>query len=273
MIKDLRRALARRIDPDPRRTLTPEEAARRAERQARRAARLAELEHGEARAVSGINSYAFALSEKQIDNKRHRKRVGKLWDEVGQLQRDFLVKEGLRPEHRLLDVGCGALRAGIHLAKYLEPGHYYGIDINESLLRAAIEHEIPEAGLQDRLPVENLRATSTFEADFGVPFDMAIAQSVFSHLPLNHLRLCLWQLAKVMPPGGRFFATAFIAGDDVPYDADVKQVVHTTRPERDPFHYHVHELEWAATVAEWDCLFIGKWKHPRGQQMVEFRRR
>jgi hypothetical protein len=36
---------------------------------------------------------------------------------------------------------------------------------------------------------------------------MAIAQSVFTHVSLNQMRLCLYRLARVMRPGGTFYAT------------------------------------------------------------------
>jgi SAM-dependent methyltransferase len=223
-------------------------------------------------AVAGINTYDFSLSDQQIARGVHRKRVGAMWDQIGKHQFDYLVEVGLQPQHRMLDVGCGALRGGIHFVRYLEPGHYYGIDVNESLLRAGLEHEVPAAGLQGRLPAENLRATSMFESDFGIPFDYALAVSVFTHLPLNHIRLCLWQLAKAMPPGGRFLATFFRAPADLPYDEPVQQVAVQTHVERDPFHYRPYELEWAGSLAGWEFTDIGDWGHPRGQQMAEFRR-
>ena len=66
------------------------------------------------------------------------------------------MAQGLAPTSKLLDVGCGALRAGILLAKYLQPGGYYGIDVNESVIRAALIHELPLAGLEDRVPAETV---------------------------------------------------------------------------------------------------------------------
>ena len=56
----------------------------------------------------------------------HRQYVGGCWDEIGRLQFDYLVSQGLRPNHYLLDIACGSLRAGIHFIPYLEPGHYLG---------------------------------------------------------------------------------------------------------------------------------------------------
>ena len=44
----------------------------------------------------------------------HRAYIGGKWDEYGQMEFDFMVAHGLRPEHVLLDIACGSLRAGIH---------------------------------------------------------------------------------------------------------------------------------------------------------------
>ena len=66
----------------------------------------------------------------------HRRAVGGMWEEIGKLQFNFLVEQGLKPGHFLLDVGCGRLRGGIHFIRYLEPEHYFGIDISKVLLAA-----------------------------------------------------------------------------------------------------------------------------------------
>ena len=50
--------------------------------------------------------------------------------------------------------------------------------------------------LREKLPRENLRATDRFDCDFGVQFDFAIAQSLFTHIPLNDIRLCLVRLGR-----------------------------------------------------------------------------
>ena len=226
-----------------------------------------------AESMAGINSYWKRLSRRELRRGRHREEVGGAWDEIGPLQCEYLVQQGLQPQHRLIDVGCGAMRGGIHFARYLDPGNYYGIDVNDTLIDAALRLEVPAAGLADRVPAGNLKVTDDFNSDFGVAFDYALAQSVFTHLPLNHIRLCLTQLAKVMAPGGRFFVTFFEVPDDHPYDADCRQVAVTTHSTRDPFHYPVAHLRWAAAESEWDFHHIGDWGHPRGQRMVEYRRR
>lgn len=224
---------------------------------------------------SGYNLYGKQLSDEQIATRAHRRRVGGYWERIGKLQFDFLIDRGLKPDHRLLDVGCGALRGGIHFIRYLDPCHYHGIDLNESLLRAGLEHELPAAGLTDRLPEANLRQTDNFAcAEFGVEFDFALAVSVFSHLPLNHIRLCLYQLSKATRPGACFYASFFELAEDVPLDQPVQQRTAKgpwTHTDRDPFHYRRADLEWAArSVGSWECRYLGAWGHPRGQKMAEF---
>src|SRR3954468_23923578 len=93
-------------------------------------------------AMRRVNTYNSSLSDEDIAQGKHRRHVGGAWEEIGRLQFDYLVSQGLRPHHRLLDVGCGAMRGGVHFAAYLDPGHYFGIDVNDRLLEAARRVEI-----------------------------------------------------------------------------------------------------------------------------------
>ena len=110
--------------------------------------------------------------------------------------------------------------------------------------------------------------TDRFDADFGVQFDMAIAQSVFTHVSLNHVRLCLHRVAKVMKPGGKFFATfterppttpsTGCAAGPTPSATRSGTTARTfVRRPRTPF----------------DFRYIGEWGHARNQRMVEYTRR
>jgi len=86
--------------------------------------------------MKGVNNYWKQVSEEEMQKGVHRQRIGDMWDEIGQLQFNFLVEQGLLPYHTLLDVGCGCLRGGVYFVPYLENGHYFGMDINESLIEA-----------------------------------------------------------------------------------------------------------------------------------------
>jgi SAM-dependent methyltransferase len=214
--------------------------------------------------------YAAPLSDEEIAAGKHRRRVGGQWAVMGPLQRDFLVGHGLQPNHRLLDVGCGALRAGIHFVEYLEPARYYGIDINESLLDAGYVRELPER-LRDKLPREHLRATDRFDCDFGVPFDYAIATSVFTHVSLSHVRLCLYRVGRQLAPGGRFYASYFHAPIGHPLDESLNDGRRWA--ERNALFHYGGDLVWAARCADLRVQLIGAWGHPGGQRMALFTHR
>ncbi len=124
-----------------------------------------------------VNSYWKQLSPGEIQAGHHRDFVGGLWDEMGHLQARLLRSRGRQPSHRLLDMGCGALRGGRQYLRYLAPGHYFGVDINASLLEAG-RREVQLAGLQDRDPTLRRQtismrsasaSTSTMQCDFAVP--------------------------------------------------------------------------------------------------------
>jgi SAM-dependent methyltransferase len=215
---------------------------------------------------------ARRLTAAQLQRRGHRGRVGGHWEQVGKLQLDFMIEQGLKPDARFLDVGCGALRAGIRFVDYLDSGNYYGIDINESLLDAGYDIEMPEH-LRPKLPREQLRCTDRFDCDFGVEFDAAIAHSLFTHIPLNDIRLCLYRVAPHMKMGGRFFVTIFEAPANFPLDGVLHEDTKRKRAqysERNDFWYWPSDLEWAASFSPWRFRYIGDWGHPRSQKMVEF---
>lgn len=216
-----------------------------------------------------INSYGRQLTPEEIAAGAHRDFVGGLWDTLGPLQLEFLVGQGLQPSHRLLDVGCGALRGGVHFVRYLQPGHYAGVDINASLLEAGGQ-ELAAAGLTNR-GVRLLHDDAFRFERLGEHFDFAIAVSVFTHLPMNHVVRCMARMARALTPGGRFYATVF----ESPEPASLDPLVHepggvTTYYDQDPFHLSRPELAAMAGFAGLRMEWIGDWGHPRAQQMACF---
>lgn len=209
--------------------------------------------------------WTFGAAERA--EQKHRSAVGGKWDEMGRVQLDFLKAQGLTPSMRFLDVGCGSLRAGRLLVPYLDPGHYYGVDIAAEIIEAGYEDELDDES-RARLPLSNLRMTDRFDCDFGVEFDMAIAQSLFTHVSLNHIRLCLYRVAKVMRPGAKLYATFSEKPRDYPLDGMWGRAY----TERNVFWYYRRDLRWAAERTPLEFRYIGEWGHGRNQKMVEYTR-
>mgnify|MGYP006272933201 CR=1 FL=1 len=213
------------------------------------------------------------LVRRRVALGEHRDVIGGLWEELGELQKQFLIKDGLKPHHRVLDVGCGSLRAGVRLAPWLEPGRYFGIDLRAELLDAGYDAEIAPQPWSDRLPRSNLHATEAFDATgFGVLFDVGLAQSVFTHLPAGELKKSLVALAPVFKPGAKYYITYF----ERPDGANEQPFRHAsgidTFSDRDPFDMSRADLQ-ASVTPDWRLEIIGDWGHPRGQSMARFIRR
>lgn len=189
----------------------------------------------------------------------HREYVGGLWDEVGRLQLRFLESRGLRSRHHLLDIGCGSLRGGVHFIRYLEPGRYMGVDKEQELLRLGAEQEVGPAIMAAKRPT--LLAFADFEFDRlpARPF-FAWAHSLFTHLPMEHIRRCLANLRPVIRPHGVLYAT-FAEADEPQANPDEP---HDHRL----FSYTRHEMIEAGNATGWAVRYIGKWGHPRGQRML-----
>ena len=217
----------------------------------------------------GINKYGQELSEADLDRRHHRTYVGGMWDEIGRLQFNYLVAQGLQPGHTLLDIGCGALRGGLHFVRFLDVGHYAGMDVNRSLIDAA-HRELAEAGLEDRQA--SLLVDDSFDfSTFNRTFDYMLAVSVFTHLPAELVLSCLVSARHYLKPGGRFYATVFTAGAGVVETTQEPGGI-TTCSDRDPFHFTRETLAGLAADAGLRLVSVTDWDHPRAQQMARFER-
>jgi SAM-dependent methyltransferase len=216
------------------------------------------------------NKYGEQLTNSEIRSGAHREFVGGMWDEIGALQFEFLQEQGLTPEHRMVDIGCGCLRGGVHFVPYLQKGHYCGIDLNASLIEAGRKELLKNPANKDKEP--DLRVTDRFDlAQFGVKFDYALAVSVFTHLYTNHIGRCLVEVKNALAPGGKFFATFFAA----PRPMHLEAISHMpgqiiTQFDRDPFHYSFIEMETLARFAGLSVKLVIDWRHPRDQRMLCF---
>ncbi|MEU7892501.1 class I SAM-dependent methyltransferase [Nonomuraea sp. NPDC049152] len=169
------------------------------------------------------------------------------WLKIGKTQFDYLVQHGLSPEHRMLEIGCGNLRAGRLFIDYLAPGHYYGLDISPDILFAA-QQTLADFGLQDKLP----RLTPVHDLRFGfLPdefFDVVHAHSVFSHSPLHVIEECFAHVGRVMKPDGWF---------DFTFDRTQGKEHHVLRED---FYYRTETLVELAGKYGLSATFMDDWE-------------
>ena len=87
------------------------------------------------RGLYGLRAYIPGLSFAH----KCEKMVGPVgyWKELQQYQFNALRSNGLKPEHYLLDLGCGPLQGGISFIRYLDVSRYTGVDLAAGNLNAA----------------------------------------------------------------------------------------------------------------------------------------
>jgi SAM-dependent methyltransferase len=178
------------------------------------------------------------------------------WLALGQMQFGYLTGHGLEPGHRMLDIGCGNLRAGWRFIDYLDAGNYYGIDISPDILISA-KQTVVTYGLQEKLP--HLTITGNLTLDFlpSAHFDVVHAHSVFSHSPIEVIDECLAHVGRILAPGG-FFDFTFDRTEGAEH-----QVL------REDFYYRTETLTSLAERHGLSARFMDDWeKLPHGQSKI-----
>jgi SAM-dependent methyltransferase len=151
---------------------------------------------------------SISLSSEDIEAQSYKKYLGggaEAWEKRGAFQLYFLKKMGLQPFCRLLDIGCGPLRAGVHLVGYLDSGNYFGIDYNESFIHAA-RRIIDDTDLSGKEPV--LRVIENFEfARLNSDFDFMLAFSVLNHCKRSEQKHFFKMVPGVLKKAGKLYVT------------------------------------------------------------------
>jgi SAM-dependent methyltransferase len=127
------------------------------------------------------------------------------WDEHRRFQMAFLKEQGLLPQHRLLEIGCGPMTGGIPIIDYLDEGNYVGIDVRASVLDLAWK-EVAKAALADKNP--RLIRSSGFGAKelCDKTFDFVMSFSVLYHLNDGLLSDYFSVVKQRLAPDGVCFA-------------------------------------------------------------------
>lgn len=187
--------------------------------------------------------------------------IGGRWNEIGKLQLKFLEEQGMQPSDKLLDVGCGTLRAGIHFIDYLKPEKYSGMDISDNAIDAAGEI-VKQEDLQKKKPNLLVNKDLKFN-EFNENFDYIIAHSLCTHLPAEKVTELFSNVRKVMTENSEFYATFntpsrgedYVIEGPASYRYSAKKIIH---------------------LAEKNGLTprkIPSYSHPRGQKMFKFKLR
>jgi SAM-dependent methyltransferase len=136
----------------------------------------------------------------------------------------FVELAALRPDERVLDVGCGVGRIARALTGHLgERGSYDGFDVARVAIRWCRRHYARHSNFTfTHVNVANSSynpAGAVPAARFSFPypsssFDFVFLTSVFTHMMGAAVERYLHEIARVLAPGGRCLLTFFLLDDE-----------------------------------------------------------
>lgn len=94
------------------------------------------------------------------------------------------------PHSRVLDIGCGCLRVGYWLIKFLDKKCYYGIEPNGNMLDHGVRILVEPEVIQANEPEFNHNADFDF-AVFQASFDYLVARSIWTHCTKQQIQAML----------------------------------------------------------------------------------
>jgi len=126
--------------------------------------------------------------------------------QAGRRQLIALLGEGLSPESRVLDIGCGCLRAAYWLIHFLDPGCYHGIEPARQRVELGLRYLLtPEEVVLKRPRFDFNPHLDT--SVFGIPFEFFLAGSIWSHASKGQIGTTLEAFLRDSTPAGVFLAS------------------------------------------------------------------
>lgn len=149
-----------------------------------------------------------------------------IFTQVGEeFKRYFIEYADLKPDHKVLDVGCGVGRMAIPLTGYLTAGgEYYGFDIRKNCIAWCqkkisskfsnfhfLHSNVFSKHYNSKGKIRSTEYKFPFEDAF---FDLVIVVSVFTHMLPDDVTVYLGEISRVLKPGGKCLVTFYILREE-----------------------------------------------------------
>jgi hypothetical protein len=129
----------------------------------------------------------------------------------GREQLGYLLNAGLELDSKVVDIGCGVLRAGYWLIHFLDPGCYYGIEPHAGRLEMGVGTILEPEVLEAKRP--RFDTNPRFDTSvFGEKFDFFLAYSIWTHASKPQIQTMLDGFLRDAKEGGVFLTSYLPAG-------------------------------------------------------------
>jgi hypothetical protein len=161
--------------------------------------------------------------------------------DAGRRQFSALLNEGLNPESLVLDVGCGCLRAGYWLVRFLDPGSYHGLEPVRQRVDYGLRYLLTDGEISLKRPRFDFNPDFD-SAVFGTRFDFFLAGSIWSHASKSQIQSTLDSFVRDATHQG-VFLTSYIRATTWSDDYQGNSWIGTSH-ESDTPGVIKHSLEW-----------------------------
>ena len=152
-----------------------------------------------------------------------------------------LLLQGLNPESKVLDFGCGVLRVAYWLVRFLDAGNYYGIEPARQRVEYGMRYLFTPEELKLKRP--NFDFNADFDSSvFATRFDFFLATSIWTHACKRQMQASLDSFARDAAPGG-IFLTSYLPAPTPEEDYQGDKWVGTSHEGGTPGIVR-HSLDW-----------------------------
>jgi len=128
------------------------------------------------------------------------------FEKTGRAELEALIRNGLNPWSRLLDIGCGALCGGYWMIHFLDAACYHGLEPNTHMFQSGVKYLLEPGLLEAKRPAFQHNDRYDFSG-FNTTFDYFHAHSIWTHAPKKDIEKMLDGFVEYGNPGARFLTS------------------------------------------------------------------
>lgn len=121
------------------------------------------------------------------------------FEQSGRDEFELLLRLGLQPDHTCVDYGCGTLRIGQHVIRHLDPGRYWGFEIDDEFIKVGNSLLSDSEKIEKKPQLRVISARTLSEAAQHRP-PFLFSHKVMQHVPPDELPEYLSNIIDLILP-------------------------------------------------------------------------